>query len=295
MSLEQLVKMFGLGHTTTEIAIAKQRILEQVVKRTAERLLVGKNAVPIEQVSNLDIRLAIPKATEITAEQVEEGAVAQIRNLGWFNANASMEKYQCHLLITDEAVERGLVANQVKLSIDAAARGLQKAEDAEIFTALSNGAALSVTATDTWDGTNADPVGDTLDALQQLYDNTTFTDEDAKNLNLFVPAKVYSYLKKTTEINNIMRRIDQEIKESHGIANIYPTRQLTSNALLVLKSQETAIHFVYNGTNIKTMEEQREIGVGTRYVLTSYFKTIVVPDADGQTTSSRIVKITGVA
>jgi len=290
---ESISKMFQI--TTTELPIAKMNILEQVVRKTAERLLVGKNAVPIQRVTNLDVRLAIPKATEITAEEVEEGALAEIRSLEWFNANTSLQKYQCHLLITDEAVERGLVANQVRVSVDAAARGLQKAEDKEIFDALSDGAGQSVAATATWDADTADPVGDVLKALKALYDVTTFTEEDQRNLNLFCPAKVYSYLKKTTEINNIMRRIDAEIKESFGIANIYPTRQLTSDALLVLKSQETAIHFVYAGTNIKTMEEVREPGVGVRYVMTNYFKTVVVPSTEGVATSDRIVKITGVA
>ena len=293
--VDELVKMFGLGESTTEIAIAKQRILEQIVRRTAERLLVGKNALPIQRVQNIDIRLAIPKSTEIVAERVEEGAVAPIKNLGRYNANASMEKYQCHILITDEAVERGLLANQVKLSVDAAARGLQNKEDEEIFSTLEAGAGSEVTATAAWDSSTADIVGDVLSALKELYDKTLFTDQDAKNLNLFVPAGVYSYLKKTTEINNIMRRIDQEIKQSFGVANIYPTRHLADAALVVLKSPETGIHFVYNGNNIKTVEEVREPGVGTRYIMTMYFKTVVVPYAEDEATTPRIVKISGVA
>jgi len=83
-----------LGVTVTDKDLAKASLIQQVIFKKAEEMLVGKNAVPIQRVKNIDIRLAIPTATYLEAEEVAEGARANIRGLEWFNSDVSMKKYQ---------------------------------------------------------------------------------------------------------------------------------------------------------------------------------------------------------
>jgi hypothetical protein len=69
---------------------------------------------------------------------------------------------------------------------------------------------------------------------------------------------------------------------------------LTTGALCVVKSMETAIHMTYSGSAIPTAEEERYVGVGDMFLITQYFTDKVIPYASGQTTSKRICSITGV-
>jgi len=282
-----------LGVTVTDAEMRKISAIQQAIFKKAEELLVGKNAVPIQRIKSLDIRLAIPKAAYLEAKKVAEGAVADVETIEWFQANFSMEKYQCHVRVTDEAIARNALANQLRLSIDSAAKGLQIAKDKEIFDTLLAGAGQSVAAAAAWNATGATPEDDIAAAIQDITENTVITDADLKNMNLFVPAGLMGYLKKRVEIANMQVPLERALQEEFGI-NIFYTRNLTSDALLIVKSNETAIHFEYNGTDIKTTEEVRVPGVGTDYIITQYFKTIVIPDDESVTTSSRICKITGV-
>lgn len=280
-----------LGVTVSEKNIVDA--LQKAIFKKAEEMLVGKNAVPIQRIKNIDVRLAIPKATYLEAKKVAEGAVADVQSLEWFHSNVSMEKYQCHVRVTDEAVARNTLANQLRLSIDAAAKGLQIAKDKEIFTTLSAGAGQTVAASAAWDASGATPEDDIAKAIDKIVSNTYISDTDLKNMNLFVPASLMGFLKKRVEIANMQVPLERAIQEEYGIT-IYYTRQLTSDALLVVKSNETAIHFEYNGADIQTTEQVRIPGVGIDYIITQYFKTVVIPDSEGSTTSSRICKITGV-
>lgn len=282
-----------LGVTVSDPELRKMSALQQAIFRRAEELLVGKNAVPIQRIKNLDIRLAIPKAAYIEAKKAAEGATVDYETLEWFHANFSMEKYQCRIRVTDEAVARNTLANQLRLGIDAAAKGLQIAKDKEIFNSLVSGAGQSVAAAAAWNSDTAKPEDDIAEAIQKITDNTVITDADLKNMNLFVPAGLMGFLKKRVEIANMQVPMEQALREEFGIGIFY-TRHLSDVALLVVKSNETAIHFEYAGADVKTTEQTRVPGVGTDYIITQYFKTVVIPDEEGKTTSSRICKITGV-
>jgi len=283
-----------VGITVTDDAMRKASIIQKAIFKKAEELLVGKNAVPIQRVNNIDIRLALPKATYLQAQEVAEGARADMQTVEWFNTNISMSKYQAHVLVTNEAIARGLIANQLKINIDAAAKGLQIAKDQEIFTSLLNGAGQTVAVTTKWNATGATPEDDIASAIQKIADNTVITDADLKNMALFVPAGLMGFMKKRVEVENIRVPLERAIADEFGI-KIFYTRHLTTDALLIVKSNETAIHFEYNGSDVPTVEEERVAGVGTRYLITQYFKTVVIPDSDTVSTSSRICKLTNVA
>ena len=282
-----------LGITVSDVELRKISAIQKAIFKKAEELLVGKNAVPIQRIKSLDIRLAIPKAQYIEAKKAAEGATVDAESIEWFHANFSMEKYQCRVRVTDEAIARNSLANQLRLSIDAAAKGLQLAKDKEIFETLLAGAGQTVAAATAWNETGATPEDDISKAIQAITENTVITDADLKNLMLFVPAGLMGYLKKRVEIENMHVSLERLLQDEFGV-RIFYTRQLTTDALLLIKSNETAIHFEYNGTDIKTTEQVRIPGVGTDYLITQYFKTVVIPDDETTPTSSRICKITGV-
>lgn len=282
-----------LGISTSDEALKIGYAIQEAIFRKADEMLVGKNAVPIERVNNIDVRLAIPTVPSLEAQKVAEGAVADLQAVTWFLVNTSMDKYQCRVLLTDEALVRGLQVNQLQVSIDAAAKGLAIAKDKEIFNALLAGAGLTKAASTAWSSSTADPESDIASAIDLIMTNSTITDADLKNVALFAPASLMGHLKKRVNVANMFLPLEQAIKEEFGI-NVYFTRNLSDVALVVVKSNETAVHFEYAGKDVPTVEQDRIPGVGTQYVITQYFKTAVIPDSEVSTTSSRICKITGV-
>lgn len=283
----------AFGLTVTDKDMASASLIQKAISRQAEQMLVGKNAVPIQRVKSLDIRLAIPTATYLEAAEVAEGARADFQALEWYNTDVSMKKYQTVVRITHEAVARKLLVNQLQMSINAAANGLQIAKDKEIFDTLSAGAGQEVTVSTAWNDSGAAPEDDIAKAIGKIANNTVITDQDLKNMNLFVPAALMGDLKKRVEVENMRVPLERAIQDEYGI-KIYYTRQLSTDALLVVKSQETAIHFEYNGTDVPTVEEAPIPGIGKEIILTYFFKTVVVPDSEGESTNNRICKLTGV-
>jgi len=281
------------GVTTSDKNIVKRDIIKKVVYKKAEEMLVGKNAIPLENSDALDLKFVLPKETAFTPSKVAEGARAKRRRMEWFEVSQYLEKYQTEVLITDEAKARQLEKLQTRKSLDAASRGMAIAKDKDIFTVLSAGAGKSQAATACWDASDADPVGDIAKAIAYIMDNTVLLETELKSINVFYPACLFAHLTKLTEIENIHRSVIDYMKAQWGIG-FYPTRQLEDDALVVVNSPETAFHYTYTGADVPTSEEERIPGVGDNYIITQYFKTFIMPESEGGTTNKRIYKITNV-
>lgn len=282
------------GATTSDKNILKREIVKKVIYKKAEQMIVGANALLMESADALDLRFSLPKETAFTAEKSAEGARVKRSRLEWFEINKIMEKYQCDVLITDESKARQLEKNQTRQSMNAASRGMAIAKDADIFTVLAAGAGANGAATACWDDvTNSDPAADVSKAVASIMKNTTLLETELKNINVFYPAELFAYLTSLQEIENIHRSVMDYMKSQWGIG-FYPTRQLADDVLVVVKSEEAAFHYVYSGSDIPTSEEERITGVGDSYLITQYFKTFIVPEAEGGTTNNRIYKITNV-
>ncbi len=281
------------GVTTSDKDIVKREIIKRVIYKKAERMLVGANAIPLENSDALDLKFSLPKQTEFKAEKVAEGSRGIRRQLKWYEVQKYLDKYQTEVLITDEAKARSLNKLQTRKSIDAASRGLALAKDEEIFLSLSAGAGHSEAAVGTWDTDPTNAVTDISKAIAYIMDNTKVLETELKNMNVFYPAKLFGYLTQLTEIENIHRSVLDYMKAQWGIG-FFPTRQLSDEALVVVKSEETGFHYTYTGKDVPTSEEERVPGVGDNYIVTQYFKTFVLPDTEGSTTNKLIYKITNV-
>lgn len=280
--------------TVSDKAILKKDIIRDLVYLKAEELLVGKNAMVMMPVDGLDVKFDIPTTTKLTPEEVAEGAVANLQKLTFFQVTATLKKYQTRVLITDESKARQIANNQVQMSIDAAARGLAYQIDSEIFTTLSNGAGNTQAAGSVWSSGTADPATDIANAIGKILDSTTLTDADLGNLTVFYPAKLFGHVAKPIQVGEIQQTLKNWAEREYHIS-LMPTRMLTTSALCVVKSMETAVHLTYSGNAVPTAEEERYPGVGDMFLITQYFADKVIPYASGQTTSKRICSITGVA
>jgi hypothetical protein len=56
----------------------------------------------------------------------------------------------------------------------------------------------------------------------------------------------------------------------------------------------SALHYVHDGSSIPYVEQERELGVGEKYLFTELFDTAIIPTTEGGTTNNYICKITGV-
>jgi len=280
--------------TTSDKDILKMEIMRQIIEARAEELMVGKELVPVETMNSLELKMMLPKVTRFDPEEIAEGALANYQMLEWFETSQTMKKEQTRIKVTDEAKARMQQDIQTKKSIEAAARGLAWSRDTDIFSTLATGAASHAAAEEPWTSASADPAADIAAAIDEMLSNTYLTDADLNNVRLAVPVGLWGYLNRPVTIGTMDKVMWGKFLEDMYRLKILYTRQLTTNAILVINSPETATHVVYSGNNIPTVESGRIRGVGDEYVFTHYFKTFIMPESKGGTTNHRIFKITGV-
>ncbi len=279
--------------TTSDKAILKRDILRQLIYRQAETLFMGQHACVVQGIEALDIKFNIPKAVYFTANKIAQGAKGPKSILEFFDVSSSMDKYETGFVVTHEVKARQLEKNQINLSIDRCARGIAYSADVEIFDTLKTAKGDTTAAAQTWDNTAADPAGDIATAIGKMLDSTTILDTDISKIGVYFPAKQWGHLVKPQEIDNIRTNIKSWAERELQIV-FHPTRQLTTQALVVLKSEETAFHLYYDGPAIPLSFFETD-SVGDQYTFHRYFKTVIIPDAENGTTTNRIQEITGVA
>lgn len=286
---------FASGSTVSTGDILDRDVMRDYIYKRADEMLVGTQAVEIRPIDDIAVRMDLPTETKIDPENVAEGAVADETKLNFFQVNALLDKWQQHVLITDETkVRQGVGQEQVALTLDRYAKGLAYKKDYEIFSELDTYAGQTETATDTWDaGSGADIPGDVADAYGKLLKNTTISEAEIPDVKLFYPVALFGRLANNSDMGNLTVTLKNWIETEFNLT-LFPTRMLTTTALLVLKSPETAIHYVYDGTDVPTTETYREPGKGDGTIVTQYYKTKVVPNSSSDSTNNRIVKITGV-
>lgn len=281
--------------TTSDKDILKRELLRRVVYERAEELMVFKDAIPMETMDALELKMTMPKVTRFDPEDIAEGALANYQMLEWFETSQTMKKQQVRLLITDEAKARMQGDIQMRKSIDAAANGLAWAKDTDIVTVLGAGAAHSNAATAHWHAASgADVALDIATGIDTILNDTYLTERDVQNINVFYPMEMYGYLKRPNGTSTPNQTMVGYVQDQFSVKFI-GTRQLSTTALMVINSPETAMHITYSGAAIPTAEEQRLPGVGNQYILTQYYKTFIMPEAEDGTTNHRVYKITGVA
>lgn len=174
------------------------------------------------------------------------------------------------------------------------------------------GTTNTVSANDTWDGTNADIEDDVTSALGKIQANANVTGNE--DYSLVVPADVLFEARKLTLINNIQRTIQDYLSESFDVdffgyrppvneeGNEY-LDGLGSSCLLFVPGQETGsiLQMEEGAANIPMTEEERIQGRGrhytTRMAVGFLGRWDGYADYNGATdyNNFRVAEITGVA
>jgi len=280
--------------TTSDKDILKKEILRQLVEVRAEELMVGKSLVQMETMDALELKMALPKVTRFDPEHIAEGSAAGYQLLEWFETTQTMKKEQTRIKVTDEAKARMQADVQTRRSIEAAARGLAWSRDTDIFTTLASGYVHTAAAVNYWTGNDADPATDIAAGLDTVLNDTYLTDSDLQNMKLALPMRMWGYMNKPVTLGTMDKVLwAKYLADTYRLELVY-TRQISTDAYIVINSPETAVQISYAGGDIPTSETGRDIGVGDLYVFTHYFKTFIMPEAENGTTNHRIYKISGV-
>lgn len=290
-------KYFGTGYS--DRPMEKKDIVRELLYTQADRLLPAKEAVVMRPVPALEFKYDIPKITAINPDRIEEGARSDRKHMEFWQLPISLNKYQTTVVMTDEAKARQMGNYQMSMTMDAVATGMAQTINNEIFAALFAGTGQTVAAAAKWYLDSASPAYDVAAACGKIFENTNIMETDLNNLQIYVPASMWSQLNMPKDTGLLYMTIKGWMEREQKVA-IQPTRWLggatgtRNGALVVLPGMQTAHHLTYNGTDIPTAESQREIGVGEEYVVTRYYKTVVIPDSVNGTTTSRMCWISGI-
>jgi len=283
----------GYSGVITSDDEVKKELLREIIYLKAEELMVWKNAVVMQGMDGLELKLMLPKTRRIDPQKIAEGARARYRKVDWFTISEVMEKESVELMITDEANARGLDNVQMRYSMIAAARGLAWSKDTDIKNTIVNGKGGTTPASGLWTDPSTDIASDVADCIGAIIDNSELNEYTLGQLQIFYPAGLFAHLNKPVQIGEIKDTIRDYLGRQYDMV-FNPTKQLTQNAYVVVPGEETASHIYYTGSDIKLVESEREMGVGERYLITQLFKTFIMPEEENGTTNSRIREITGV-
>jgi hypothetical protein len=284
----------NFGVTTSDADISLENIIKQIVYQKADEMLLSSKAIPQQGLAGLDYKFVIPESWYLEAEEIAEGSRAGIKNMPTFEISGSLKKYQIPVFLTDETKARQIQNSQMQISLDGAAAGLAWKKDTETFTALSTGAGQTTAATATWASAGADPATDIANAIGKILTNTTITDSEINQISFFYPAALFGHMGKPLQIGDVQESLRSWVKKEYSIG-LYPTRQLTTTSLATVNTMRMGTHFTHDGSKIPGAEQYRMEGVVDGFLITQYFKTVVIPTTTGGTTSNYISKLTGVA
>lgn len=283
-----------LQATTSDVAIRRE-IIRQLVYRKADFISVGVKIVGVQEFDNLDVKFSFPSEAEVEYP-VPEFAGADLTQITWTDFSFSLQKAEGRFLVSDEAMIRGVDKVQWQTGIKRLAEAFAKKKDENILDTLASGAGHTFAASATWDTATASQITtDVSKAVGYILDAPGVTDADMKNIVFVVPLDAWTGLLRILEVEGVRVSMFNWLQQSYGIS-IMPTKHFDTYGIALLKGSDTAIHGVLRPpAGIPLVEEKRHEGIGTEYIVRQFFATKVVPDSSSTSTSSRIVKITGLA
>lgn len=281
------------GSTSTDTAMIEEETIRQIVFPRAEEMLVGKSAVEMQGLTQLNWLMSCPKKQVSTPQDIQELAGADFDNIEFFEKSGRLTKWQRRFFISYEAIAEQQDDIQVKLQLEAMARGLAQNKDSAIFTTLYAGAGETQAATAAWTADTAKVGKDIANAIGKIMTNTYITDADIGNMALFYPAGLFGNLALPQDVGTLQSTLRAWVKDEFGI-NMFPTRQLTSNAMLVTPGPLTAVLMEYTGSQVPRAEVVERPGKGREYIVTSYHDVFVFPNSETDATNDHICSLTGV-
>jgi hypothetical protein len=209
-------------------------------------------------------------------------------------------------MVTDSAKLRALAGTQATIMARRAAEALAVAKDDEILGVLYGGAGESVAGSGLWSNKSTDIEGDIIAAWSKVLDISNVTMEQLESLGLtcIVPTDAFVNLNRLTLIGNVQQTIKGYLKTTYNI-NILPTRSTklgssaSTDALLFVPGGMTAQHAVLSpaaaaAAQVPLVERDRIVGSGDDYLITQWFKSVIIEDGSASGQTDRIVKITNI-
>jgi hypothetical protein len=290
--------MVSYGQTIADTNV-KATIIKKVVYVQSDLISVGTKVIPTMNLDVLDVNFIYPSS--MTGKYpVADDARASREKITWSTYALELKKAQVPYFITDSAKLRSVQGVQNTINARRAAEALAVLKDDDIIDVLDGGAGTTNTAGAYWDSESGDPESDIADAYGKLLSESNASMADLTSLALIVPAAVAGQLMKLTLIGNVQQSIASYIKGTYGI-EVYPTRstQLTTASLLFVKGGSTANHGVLSdaaarAAGVPLVEHERVIGSGDDYLISQWFKTVIVEDGSATGQTDRIVKINSV-
>lgn len=281
--------------TSSDQNILQAPLYRDIVFGLADDMTTGLQAVNTRPIPGIDFGFTIAEQTYFEAQQIAEGAVAENKTATWFEITDKLDKYQIPMFFNDEVKARQMDNVQIAYSLQCSAEGLAKKQEDEIFTVLTAGAGQSVDATAKWTSTTgSDPATDIANAVTKILSNTMLPTSAVADIKVFYPMPIFAHLKKPIEVGQIQESVENWTKRELSIGLI-PTRQMTTGALALVKTDRSAIRFEHDLSRIPGYEPYREVGVGDGVMFTRLFKTKIMPAVKGGSTSNFICKINTVA
>ena len=279
----------------------KKELIRKIIYHGADLLSVGVKVAPPTNLDVLDVKFNYPSS--MTGQYpVADDAIAPRERITWSQFTLALKKAQIHYFITDSAKLRAVSGTQNTINARRSSEALAKLKDDEILAAVYAGAGGSVTAGAKWTSATCDIEADVVSAWNSILDNSNVNEQEIKNLALLVPTAAYAKVNTLKLIGNVQQTIKDYIGQSFGIT-VYPTRTVklgassSTDALLMVPGDLTAQHGVLSpaaaaAANVPLVERERVMGAGDDYLVTQWYKTVIIEDGSAGTgLTYRICKI----
>ena len=289
---QNIIKQFSATTSTGNIAAAS--VYKEVVFNMADTLLEWGETVNRRSTPGLDYRFTRQDTTSLPPQKKKSGSKADYSDVEFYDVAGSLETYQTALMFYDEVKARQIGNIQVTTSVEAAAIGIAQQKDQNISTAITAGAGQTVAATATWDDpVSADPAQDLAEAISDIMINTKMPTTMIPEIKVMYPVGLFGFLSKPVQVGEIQTSV-KNFAQDEWKMSFFPTRQLTTDAYVVVKTDQSAIFIEHDGSSLVPVEQYREPGVGDGYLFTQAFDTCLFPSAKGGSTNNYICKITDV-
>jgi len=291
------------GQQMVETAIRKD-LIRKIIYHNANLISVGTKVVPTTMVDTLAIKFDYP--SEMTAKYpVGDTAVAKRETINWSEFKVDLQKAQVHYMITDSAKLRALQGTQNAIMARRAAEALAKVKDDDILSVVHGGAGESVAASGQWNAAATDIESDIVTAWAKILETSNVNEQELlRAITLVVPVDAFARVNQLTLIGNVQQTLKHYLKTAYGVS-MWPTRSTklgtstSTNALMFVPGALTAQHGVLSpaaaaSAQVPLVERERIMGSGWDYLISQWFKTVVIDDGSTAGQTDRICKITNV-
>jgi len=296
-----MVDTYSLGIQNSEIQNALKAgstAISRLVDINTFRKMEFIDAVNMRTTENIDVHMFCQDDELAPLFEIGEGTTGAYSRPTQYEKVIHLTKYRCGVEITDESKIRLDRAVQLTNSIKSASKTFAWNRDLEILRTFLTSYGVSATAGAKWNTSAADPAGDLGNLIDAAFtkDIAKISEDDINNMVVYYPAKLYSQIRQPAKLfeasqaNVLVTRSQvnttdfQWAGDNFGITWVGSQKlNYVGKTVCVIKSDETADHYTYSGSEVPEVEQGRDAREGTDYLInTRYFGTMVYPNSKNQ-------------